>query len=594
VLPLETRLERLFEQLHLDLSLAPVLQAILPFLDLPETAVSATFQTEEGRIQAAMELTADIFASLAKVTGILILIDDLQWLDSKSIDWLKAFIDKRSACGIVLVTRPTADYMDSLEWLSKFKEKSKEDPLSGMVHINLGGLSRDDCATFILHLLNSEKEESLARSVSDDFMNRIFGVTEGIPLFIEQLVLALMDKNALSITNGEVSVLESVASEIFAADLSFLGKAILHQFNKLAPKLQELLKAASVCGQYWTFEEIRAIYKACGMSLQEDTDGQTPEFAIEDLLNLIEAEDRYNFLEVRSNETNEVIEDIGKARQSTVEISSRANVAHKSARSIIGKDQSKTEDAKATSEDSDSHFIFAFRHIVMQSSIYASLLFAERSKIHHALASHYDLSTGNQRQEALVRINHHYCHTEDLVNRFRLADELSVHYVHKMLVRECIKLLASAVEIAASKNVVGTEILSSDLYRVFMFRGTILHNSVFEFEKVMAATETLYKLFGETVPKGTFACIMRILKVVSHHNKTWLNDARKRYRGKLPSADSKVHPAVSAQVHSEAKLASSRLDGLQPGEKAYKTLHESILEKDPEIMRSFLHGAAMV
>ena len=171
---------------------------------------------------------------------LLLLIDDLQWCDQETVEWLHYLL--RLERKTQLLVAGTA----------RIEDLNNHHPLRSLIR----ELDREGCSTEIpLELLSSKDTAFLAAQVSErqlepEFIAELYNQTEGNPLFVIESI------RAAQITSGEyLSVKTESETAQKAVPLPPKVHAVLSaRLAQLSPKAQELTSLAACIGTAFTAE----------------------------------------------------------------------------------------------------------------------------------------------------------------------------------------------------------------------------------------------------------------------------------------------------------------------------------------------------
>lgn len=209
-------------------------------LQFPETA-STRGMSGSNRRESTVELLVALLSEAATRSPLLIVLDDLHWFDSASWAVALGAARKVSPMLLVLVTRP------------RLKQPEQMDELA-----DLGTSAR-----LVLKPLGQQNALALAKDrfganeIGPDVAKLILEAAEGIPLFIEELVLSLRDTDALTVEEGVVRLARPVDELSVPHTLS---SVVLSRIDRLAPELQLTLKVASVIGRSFDTRVLEAVH----------------------------------------------------------------------------------------------------------------------------------------------------------------------------------------------------------------------------------------------------------------------------------------------------------------------------------------------
>ncbi|MBT6150409.1 MAG: tetratricopeptide repeat protein, partial [Chloroflexi bacterium] len=189
--------------------------------------------------------------SLAASSPILIVLDDVHWADSATLD-LSRHLMRRCKNQQVLI-------------VGTYREVE----LAGSVQFQnaLNGFNREGNTTRIkLGLLDKEQTHRLLTTIfdatiSDDFLNGIYRETEGNPFFIEEVCKSLVDSGKLYFEDGEWHRPDMGELEIPQSVMV----AIQSRVNKMSEDVNKILLLAAIIGREFDYEVL-----AVASELDED------------------------------------------------------------------------------------------------------------------------------------------------------------------------------------------------------------------------------------------------------------------------------------------------------------------------------------
>ena len=162
------RLENLVQQARLDCQESlPVLASLLR-LDLPEGRYPALQLTPQRQRQRTLETLLALVLGLANRQPVLLIMEDLHWIDPTTLEWL----------GLVVDQGPTAPLCTLLTCRPTFAS-----PWSGRTHVTLLTLPR----------LTSPQVAQMVQWLGGDRLSAaqiqyIVSHTDGVPLFVEEVI----------------------------------------------------------------------------------------------------------------------------------------------------------------------------------------------------------------------------------------------------------------------------------------------------------------------------------------------------------------------------------------------------------------------
>jgi ABC-type oligopeptide transport system substrate-binding subunit/class 3 adenylate cyclase len=235
---------------------------------LADQVQSVEIDTDQNALFTQFE---DLIGELASHHPLLIILDDLQWIDNASVDLL--FHLSRHLAGkrililgayrpeeIVLERERESHPLQSV--LPEFRR------YFGDIELDLTEVPIEEGRQFIDQLVDSEPNH-----LGEDFRTALFAHTEGHPLFTIELLRSMQERGDLERDgDGRWVQTKSLGWDEVPARIEGV---IEERFNRLDPTLQEILQVASVEGEVFSAEVLsqilaindRELYRALGQDL---------------------------------------------------------------------------------------------------------------------------------------------------------------------------------------------------------------------------------------------------------------------------------------------------------------------------------------
>ena len=215
----------------LDEALVASLPAFRHFFSLPAGAPQwERLEPKDKRIKT-FEAIRNFFIRLSQDTPLIIVIDDLQWLDKTSEEFISYFIEWIANAQILLLLLYRPEYHHP--WGSK----------SFYRQIGIFPLSDDESKRFIGCLLNQGE-------VSPSIEQFIIGRTSGNPLFMEELLYTLIENRTIVEESGRYR-LDETASQHQVPDT--IQGIIAGRMDRLEDNIKTTLQVASVIGRSFAY-----------------------------------------------------------------------------------------------------------------------------------------------------------------------------------------------------------------------------------------------------------------------------------------------------------------------------------------------------
>jgi class 3 adenylate cyclase/tetratricopeptide (TPR) repeat protein len=223
--------------LTLDRALEAELPALLALLDVPVTDAAWRGLDPVQRRQRTFDAVRRILLTEARLQPVLMVMEDLHWIDSETQAFLDAFVDSLPTVPLLLLVNYRPEYTHG--WGSKtFYTQIRLDALGGRsIHELLEALVGPDPA------LQHVKELLIER-------------TAGNPFFVEESVRTLVETGALRGTRGAYQPAQPINAMQAPASVQAVLAA---RIDRLPLDGKRLLQAAAVVGKDVPFALLHAI-----------------------------------------------------------------------------------------------------------------------------------------------------------------------------------------------------------------------------------------------------------------------------------------------------------------------------------------------
>ncbi len=183
------------------------------------------------------ELSQQLLEARCRLSPVILVIEDLHWIDSVSEELLYKIVSGESKLPLLLLHTRRPEYVPP--WLDR--------PVVTKLHLE--PLPTGDVRRLVQSRLGVEVlPETLVRQVAEK--------AEGNPLFAEEIVSFLTERGALRSTAGKVEFDSSAVAAALPASVQSLLTA---RVDRLAPQDRTLLQAASVIGRRFDRDLLAAV-----------------------------------------------------------------------------------------------------------------------------------------------------------------------------------------------------------------------------------------------------------------------------------------------------------------------------------------------
>src|SRR5574337_2178770 len=221
----------------LDRALEPLLTPLLALLDVPVDDAAWDALDPPQRRQRTLEAVKRLFLRESHVQPLLVLFEDLHWIDSETQALLDSLIESLPTARLLLLVNYRPEYQHG--WASKtYYSQLRIDPLP------------PESAEELLQAL-------LGDSVELQPLKRLLiERTEGNPFFLEESVRRLVETKALGGERGAYRLAQAIP----AIQVPSTVQAILAaRIDRLSPDAKSLLQVAAVVGKDVPFTLLKAV-----------------------------------------------------------------------------------------------------------------------------------------------------------------------------------------------------------------------------------------------------------------------------------------------------------------------------------------------
>jgi DNA-binding CsgD family transcriptional regulator len=193
--------------------------------------------TDDITLVAAVQ---EIFRKASEISPLLMLIEDIQWADAATLNMIPKITDAGNSGPLLILATYRDDYFSGNQKLRWLKTELRRN--QNFQEINLKPLSHAESAEMISQLLKTE--------VSAELAGIIYDKTQGLPLFIEEIIKTLKAGNLLVNTEKGISIKSSV--DIPMPDT--ISDTVALQLDDISLKAREMLELAATMGIEFDFD----------------------------------------------------------------------------------------------------------------------------------------------------------------------------------------------------------------------------------------------------------------------------------------------------------------------------------------------------
>jgi predicted ATPase/class 3 adenylate cyclase len=239
------KLEAVLGELGLPVpEIAPLLASLLS-LPVGDRYPAPPLAAEELK-KKILEALIAVFEAMASLDPVLIVVEDLHWIDPSTLELLSLLIEHLGLARVVLL----------LTFRPEFDQ-----PWGDHAHITgltLNRLSRRESAAMIARVAGG-------KAVPEEVLGEIVAKTDGVPLFVEELTKTVLESDLLEeaedryVLSGPLPPLAIPAS---------LQDSLMARLDRLAP-VKEVAQLAATLGRTFSHELLAAVSSLKGENLED-------------------------------------------------------------------------------------------------------------------------------------------------------------------------------------------------------------------------------------------------------------------------------------------------------------------------------------
>ncbi|KAJ3411244.1 Ubiquitin fusion degradation protein 4 [Chytridiales sp. JEL 0842] len=340
------------------------LSCILPNR-IRDTKESSATQDSLVRRNAVKDIFFKLFRLLTSQQKMVFIFDDCQWTDLISLEVLQKIVLECSQVCILFFTRPIESEHETMQNILS---------MEGVLHLKLGGLGVDETEQLIVQKLKQ--------------LGNIKGVE---PNLLKGALNVDYEDSSVEIT--QAGILKAKQWETFEETVRKIQNtgAALTQFDRLDDEFKDLLRKASIFGQYFNVTDI---CESVGESM-----------TVDGCLKMIESMDKYAFL------------------------------AHQN-----GMDKTEGE--------------MYFRHISVMNAIYESLPYEQRVDYHLSAAQYFEkqMIEHHAADSLMPIVSYHFSRTSDIAKHIQYLETLAYKNLDRCYYDEAANSLEQLIELSERKD----------------------------------------------------------------------------------------------------------------------------------------------
>jgi class 3 adenylate cyclase/predicted ATPase len=234
---------------HYRLPLAESVPLFAPLLSLyvPEHRYPPLNLSPQRQRQKTLESLVTILLELAKREPVLFILEDLHWTDPTTLEFLGLLLDHISTVPIYVLLTCRPEFQPSWHHGASLTE------------VTVNRLSREQITRMAAHVAGGKQ-------LPAEVLQQIVEKTDGVPLFVEEMVKAVLESGYMQEVDGQY--------ELEGALPSFTIPATLH--DSLMARLDRLVSARSIAqlgaviGRQFAYDVLHAVLQLDNLTLQRE------------------------------------------------------------------------------------------------------------------------------------------------------------------------------------------------------------------------------------------------------------------------------------------------------------------------------------
>jgi tetratricopeptide (TPR) repeat protein len=216
---------------------ASILPYLLELLAVKDSGIDKIPMSPEMKKHRIMETLKGIVLKGSEIRPLILAYEDLHWVDKSSEDVLKYVLESIPGARVLLIFTYRPEFVHT--WGAK----------SYHSQITLNRLSNRESLMMVSHLLGTEE---LDKELEEFILEK----TEGVPLFIEELIRSLKDLKIIEREDSRYRITKDLSEVTIPATVQ---DVIMARVDSLPEGSKSLLQTMSVIGREFSYDLIKRI-----------------------------------------------------------------------------------------------------------------------------------------------------------------------------------------------------------------------------------------------------------------------------------------------------------------------------------------------
>ncbi|MBZ5583049.1 MAG: AAA family ATPase [Acidobacteriia bacterium] len=249
--------------IHTIATRAPTWMIQFPQLVKPEQREALQREILGSTRERMLREICEALEGIGAQTPLLVLLEDLHWVDSSTLDLISAFARRREPAKVLLLG--TYRPVDVILSQSPLKTLKQDLLVRRLCHeIVMERLEEPDVADYLAKTFTAE-------SLPPGLAKLIYDNSGGNPLFMVAIVQDMVSKGSIAVHRGRL-ILTVPLQEVYPGVPETLQQMLEIQLERISPEELRILQSASIAGERFSVWAAAAMLEASPVSIEEACD----------------------------------------------------------------------------------------------------------------------------------------------------------------------------------------------------------------------------------------------------------------------------------------------------------------------------------
>jgi class 3 adenylate cyclase/predicted ATPase/predicted transcriptional regulator len=248
----DEKLEKLAQQLHqYRLPVAETVPLFAPLLSLtlPEDRYPPLILSPQRQRQKTLESLVAILLELAERAPVLFILEDLHWTDPTTLEFLGLLMDQTTTAPLYALLTCRPEFQPS--WSHR----------SYLTEVTVNRLSREQITRMAAHIAGGKQ-------LPAEVLQQIVEKTDGVPLFVEEMVKAIFESGYLKEVHGVYELGGALPAFAIPATLQ---DSLMARLDRLV-SARGIAQLGAVIGRQFSYDVLQAILQLDASTVQRELD----------------------------------------------------------------------------------------------------------------------------------------------------------------------------------------------------------------------------------------------------------------------------------------------------------------------------------